>query len=417
MDWGETNASVVSNWSQRVQPNADQYTSDGVAIEWMIDLCNRTNKSMWICVPHMAVSDNQPDNNQYSTNLATLIRDNLNPGLKVYIEYSNETWNGGFEQAQYVNDHGNDNGLPGSNEYYKGGAFSIWQSLKIFKAFRDVFQGQMADRVVRVCSYSGNEDIFRQGYNNVAYSSYWNPSGEAADYIAVAPYVGNGLDGASGSIQTEFHNAINSVRDNYIENAISISNQFGIPLICYEGGQHLLNNAGTWSSNPDIYTEYRYMLDQWAPVFKMFNQYTLYSNFTSGGAWGAKEYAGQSLSGAHKYRAIVDWLAASGENLAASENLGLPHIVTMYDTIEKESPLRIFPNPTSNMVKIKFANNYRGPVKIGVINTAGAIIKSFNQAKSSQLFEVEVNISDLKSGLYLVKFWTDKMYVVKLLKQ
>src|SRR5262249_9564607 len=48
----------------------------------------------WINVPAMASDD-------YVTQLATLLKDTLNPGLHIYLEYSNELWNGIFQQTSW----------------------------------------------------------------------------------------------------------------------------------------------------------------------------------------------------------------------------------------------------------------------------------------------------------------------------
>lgn len=304
MDWGPTNDSTVTDWSQRVLKTSNNYTSNGIAYEWMIDLCNRTNKNMWICVPH------QVDAN-YWTQLATLIKNNLNSNLKCYVEYSNETWNGTFQQEQYCIDKGVANGLPGMNQWYQGGAFSIWQSTKIFKAFSDVFGSQMSSRIVRVCSFSGNFDIFDQGYNTIINSSAWNPYGQKADLLAIAPYIGMDLNGSDAQIQSKFHAQIDDTLNNYIIPAKNIANKYGLPLGCYEGGQSLYTNAHVWSRNPAIYTEYTYMLGKWKPYFDLYNSYCLYSTYSSGSAWGDKEYAGQSTSTAYRYKAITDWINAN----------------------------------------------------------------------------------------------------------
>ncbi len=74
-------------------------------------------------MPH-AADDN------YITQMATLFRDNLNPNLNVYLEYSNEVWNWIFEQAHY-----NDNNRPSQPQLRqghgpKGGpCFAIWHNV------------------------------------------------------------------------------------------------------------------------------------------------------------------------------------------------------------------------------------------------------------------------------------------------
>lgn len=314
MDWGGTNNSKVQTWSQRRLPT-DTGNPDigyigpsdplraGLAYEWMIDLSNRTNKDMWVTLPHMA------DNN-YAYQLAVLVKSKLNPNLKVYVEYSNETWNGGFTQFQYTIDQGVALNLPGYNQWYQGGAFSLYRSVNIWKQFADVYGSEMASRVVRVGSFSGNYDIFDQSYQNVINSATWNPTGQKADLIAIAPYVGSGLDGASANIQSQFRQDTDQVFIDRVLTAVTIAQKYNVPLGTYEGGQHLLTNAHQWSANQQIYNEYIYMFNKFAPYFKLFNHYAHAGTWSSGGAWGAKSETGQSNANAPKYRAIVDWVAS-----------------------------------------------------------------------------------------------------------
>ena len=60
-------------------------------------------KDIWINVP-VAASDD------YVRELALLLRDNLDPNLHIYVEYSNEVWNWDFSQAHwnlaYADQHG-----------------------------------------------------------------------------------------------------------------------------------------------------------------------------------------------------------------------------------------------------------------------------------------------------------------------
>src|SRR5262249_41900521 len=80
--------------SDRTLPTSPQQSGNkGAAWEYVIDLANATGKDIWINIPEGA-TDN------YVTQLATLIKNNLNPGIHVYVEYSNELWNGAFSQTQ-----------------------------------------------------------------------------------------------------------------------------------------------------------------------------------------------------------------------------------------------------------------------------------------------------------------------------
>ncbi len=95
MDWGYTNNSEMQEWSQRTRLTDYTWTQkNGVPYEYWIKLCNLKNADAWVCVPHLADSN-------YIVQLASLFRDSLEPGLKIYVEYSNELWNWMFQQAHY----------------------------------------------------------------------------------------------------------------------------------------------------------------------------------------------------------------------------------------------------------------------------------------------------------------------------
>lgn len=90
-------------WSHRKLPDdASQKAiapidkTGGACWEHVIEISNRTLTDPWINVPVSASTD-------YVTQLATLFRDNLDPGLHIYVESSNEVWNSapGFEQTLY----------------------------------------------------------------------------------------------------------------------------------------------------------------------------------------------------------------------------------------------------------------------------------------------------------------------------
>jgi hypothetical protein len=92
MDWTATNDNQVVNWSDRTKlTDARQSSGKGVAWEYVVQLANQLDKDVWINVPANASDD-------YIQNLATLMRDQLEPDRVVYVEYSNEVWNGIFDQ-------------------------------------------------------------------------------------------------------------------------------------------------------------------------------------------------------------------------------------------------------------------------------------------------------------------------------
>ncbi|MCL4194489.1 MAG: hypothetical protein KJZ87_22325, partial [Thermoguttaceae bacterium] len=99
MDWMETNGSEISRWSQRPRLDDATFSKHGVAVEVMIDLANRLGADPWFCMPHRA-------DDEYIRNFARLVRQRLDGRRKVYVEYSNEVWNGQFPQSKYAGEEG-----------------------------------------------------------------------------------------------------------------------------------------------------------------------------------------------------------------------------------------------------------------------------------------------------------------------
>ena len=86
----------VSTWSERAKvTDARQSTEKGVAWEYVIQLANIMTKDVWINIPHKATDD-------YIRNLGALFKSQLKPDLTIYVEYSNEVWNGIFAQADWT---------------------------------------------------------------------------------------------------------------------------------------------------------------------------------------------------------------------------------------------------------------------------------------------------------------------------
>gem|GEM_PF-6045227 len=87
------------DWADRRSPTTTQYKfekdnaqsqvawEDSVAWEYIVELANLTGKDPWINIPPQASDD-------YIAGLAAFLHTNLNPGIRIYLEYSNEVWGG-----------------------------------------------------------------------------------------------------------------------------------------------------------------------------------------------------------------------------------------------------------------------------------------------------------------------------------
>ncbi len=90
------------DWADRKLPTDALQVGGGsgkreaTAWEHFIDLCNLTNRDIWVNVPISATAN-------YVTQLATLLQTRLNPGLKIYVESDNEIWNNGFRDTWQYN--------------------------------------------------------------------------------------------------------------------------------------------------------------------------------------------------------------------------------------------------------------------------------------------------------------------------
>jgi hypothetical protein len=310
MDWGKANNAVEAHpgtrWEDRVQKGDP--VQRPMAYEWMIDLCNRTQRDLWVCVPHFA-------DERYMYELGKLIRGGLDPSLKCYAEWSNETWNGMFKQAQYCVEKGAELEIPSDhrwadNRWYRGQMFHAMRTFEVFHQFERAF-GDQKERLVKVIGGT-TVHAFAETHLDAVSDPVLNPHGVKPDAYAIAPYFGNGLDGKDPEIVAKAKAAIAE----RIERMLRVKKRVeeaGIRFFTYEGGQHLKKNSDVFGANPAIYDVYREYLDRLDDHFDLFLHYTHNGTHSSGNSWGAKRCIGEPLRDAHKYRALLDYAVRSGQ--------------------------------------------------------------------------------------------------------
>jgi hypothetical protein len=299
MDWNRTNDQVAGSWAARAQPNVAP-GDRGVAYEWQIDLCNRAHTDYWINIPTLADDD-------HVTKLAQLIQQKLDASLRIYIEYSNEVWNGGFPQGTYAKTQGVAMNITGENQSYKGWAWYVYRSVQIFQGFEAVF-GKNNPRLVKVLSgqagYTGdasNPAPVCAWHLQVLADKTVNPQGETINAYAIAPYFG-------GTNTTELASDIPD-EATLVQNHVACLKGTGIPLISYEGGQdsYAATSCTAVATDPamtNLYVTYLGSMMS-AGLSGPFTQYTHVGN-----CWGLKMATGDSNANAPKYQGVLKWLAA-----------------------------------------------------------------------------------------------------------
>ncbi len=335
MDWQRTNDSKLARFDDRALPERTQASWRGASFETMIDLANQAGADPWFCVPHLADDD-------FVQRMATLLRDRLAPGRVLYVEYSNELWNGIFSQYEYVAQRGCSEGLQegscndDAERMWAGTRWTARRAAQVFAIFERVFGG--SERLVRVLGGQAanvtRNEVLLEAFNDPAI----NPNTPRADALAIAPYFGhvvNALaeDQPPSSVTVDLilkrtgESIATQVRDATRSNK-RLADKFGLRLVAYEGGQHLVATGSladdealtekliAANRDPRMAALYRQMFDAWykesgRELMVLFNSAELPGKH---GSWGLLESQEQPMERAPKYRAYREQLAELSQN-------------------------------------------------------------------------------------------------------
>lgn len=323
MDWANTNNSKAVEWENRVKPGKAPHYTPAVPYEHMIELAENLKANPWFTVPHMA-------NDDYFRKFAQFLKDNLSSDRKFYIEYSNEVWNRQFKQQKYAASMAKKMGLKTGDDFYRE------RSLQLFAIFESVFKG--TDRFVRVLAgQGGSKSRARRILNHPKIAS-------RVDAYAIAPYVDlpfprrvkdrkvnkkmwndrlNEYDRADGAALVKvLDSGLNWYRKT-LSSISQIAKSHGVPLIAYEGGQHIAvrgikrkerpcHRANRDPSIKQFYTQYLNIWEEEVPrgLFVLFNDMSRYG---SSGCWGLAESYKDADTFAPKLQAVREFMKASGQ--------------------------------------------------------------------------------------------------------
>lgn len=315
MDAQNTNSSKITRWAERARPDDATWQKNGMPIEVIVKLANTVQSSIWIHIPHAADDD-------YVERLSQFIADNLDPSLHVYIEYSNEVWNSIFTQNNYAIEQGMKRGLDKENKYHAGWKFYSERSVEIFNIFEKAFGG--TDRLVRVM---GSQAV-RYGMTRILLDH--KKAHEHVDVLAIAAYFGGSAAGEdleqvramdAGQLGDYLlHKPIDltvaEIQENY-----KIGHQYDLPVVAYEGGQHL-GGIGHYVDDKELVALFHgvnrhpKMKDVYTRLYEgwknsggtLFVHYAGPDKFSKWGSWGIKEYLMQPRNEAPKYDATLEFI-------------------------------------------------------------------------------------------------------------
>ena len=321
MDWLQTNAETGADSTGRTTPASyTQTRPGGVAHEFVVRLANQTRKDPWICIRHDA-------DDEQVRQIARIYRDQLDPELEVYVEYSNETWNGAFPQTTHVQERGLALGLD-ADRWRAGQRFVARRSGEIFGIFAREYGAERRHRFVAVLA---TQAAGAQGVTDLRVAAIHdpsiNPSAQRPDALAIAPYFGVNFE--PGEPVPTAEAVVTTLSQRAITEAVGwtrahrdIAAAQGWRLVCYEGGQHfvgifgaennealtsVLHSANRDPRMQDRYQEYLASLE--SVGVDLFAHFTHIGEWSKWGSWGALEDQRQPAASAPKWRALLGWSA------------------------------------------------------------------------------------------------------------
>jgi hypothetical protein len=302
-------------WSQRTTPaDMRQSSGEGVALEYMVELCNELQADPWFCIPHVADDD-------YVRRFATLVRDSLHHAARIYVEFSNETWNTDFLAGQWAREQGQARGLPAM-------AVVAERAAQVFDLWHEVF-GARKDRIVRVAGV--------QLHNPGIATILCRHLNGKFDALAVGAYFGCradrdpvGRDSTAAELMSASRANLDSQTLPRISDHKALCDQYStqlgrhIPLLTYEGGQSIvprspgggldLDAAIAVQNMPEMYAAYRALIEgAQARGVELFVGYDFVGGRTAFDTFSVLESMYQPLDQAPKYRALIEGWESRGQ--------------------------------------------------------------------------------------------------------
>lgn len=326
----ETNSSDIRSWTDRRDAADIRQGSgpdgtlseplvNGMSVEYMVRLANDLDADPWFNMPHKA-------DDEFVRNFAIYVREHLEPGRTVYVEWANEVWNfgWGFEASHWV---AAQKSLPENASLDPDLAHWVIagrEAKRDMEIWSDAFAGQ-SDRLVRVAAGWAAVDWVTAQIAEAMEGSF--------DAIAIAPYItptdeqraaysgDTSVDQVLADTRINLATSVNWTA-NHEQLAQDWSSRLGrtIQLLAYEGGPHLDGRGESYqtvfhaaTNDPRmgaIYRDYLKGLDAAGMDLYLDFQFTGQPGLSQWGDFAKLHRMDQPLETAHRYRAV--FAAANG---------------------------------------------------------------------------------------------------------
>ncbi len=332
MDWMATNNSTLSALNDRPLPTDFTFSNNGAPIEVMVALANELDANPWFTLPHMA-------DDALIRFYAEYTRDNLEPGRKVWVEYSNEVWNGQFTQAQWAADQararwGDDKA---------GVQFYALRASQVADIWAEVFGTDADTRLVRVIAtqtgWLGLEEMILNAprvmaedkpapythFDAYAVTGYFSAVlGTETMSVTIKHWLAES-DGAAKDAASRFDLAVDRTAQELRDGSVTgttgdtlktvvteilpyhaeVARKAGLRLVMYEGGTHVVGYGPVvddaeitafftyFNYTPEMAALYATMLTEWAKLTDApFNAFVDVYAPDRWGSWGAMRHLG-----------------------------------------------------------------------------------------------------------------------------
>lgn len=340
LTWDQRSTMDSAFWGATAQSGIKERFGRGAPLEVIVELMNQLKADPWFTIPHSADDD-------YVKRFADYVHRELHSDAKVYLEYSNETWNGIFWAAEYARIRGRELNLDSAqNPYREAYYFHAQRAVDIFKVWETEFGSNQ--RLVRVLGGKTNDEWMTR---NMLTRLQTNGDLDYVDGVAIGPYF-YGCQSRNAPVQcqdsakipkllTEVQSVddvfaiIDNTNDPYglpatmewIQKQAEIVKSFGKQLYAYEGGQHITVDhslvpdkterdrlQGIFHAaqrDPRMKQRYITLLQAWDDATGGNNPFVLYTiaqGFHDYGTFGLLEHLNQARSDAPKWDGYMTYV-------------------------------------------------------------------------------------------------------------